>query len=208
MTVDATLNQRDCVVDGFMKLLEERAWRDVAFADVAAASGVGLVDIRGLYADRFAILEDFGRLIDQRVLAEGPAEGESARDRLFDVMMRRFDAMTPYKATLRRLSESARRDPLLAALLGRNLIRAQEWLFAAAGLTSTGPEGAIATRGAALVFADAARVWLEDDDIDAASTMAALDAGLRRGDRMMDAVHRIARAFRPLRPRDNSDRGA
>jgi len=197
---DASPDSRDRIVDGFMKLLEEKPWREVGLADVAAASGVGLAEIRGLYVDRFAILEDFGRLIDQTVLAEGSAEGESARDRLFDVMMRRFDAMAPYKAGLRRLGDAARRDPVLATFLARNLVRAQAWLFAAAGLATTGPEGAIATRGAALVFADAAKVWLDDEDIDAAATMAALDEGLRRGDRFMDAVHRFARAFAPLRP--------
>ena len=56
---------------------------------------------------------------------------------------------------------------------------------APAGLRPSGFEGVIAVRGAALVSAEAMRVWLRDDDPGQGATMAALDRALSRGDRVM-----------------------
>ena len=176
---------RDRVVDAFMVLVAGGSFGSITFADIAAEADISLVELRGLYATKAEILADFTKRIDQAVLAEGLAEGEGARDRLFDIMMRRFDALSLHKQAIRRLARAARCDLGLASTLVRLNVRSQRWMFAAAGLRPRGLEGAIALRGAAVVFAEATRVWLTDDDPGQGATMAALDRALSRGDRVM-----------------------
>ncbi len=176
---------RDRIIDGFISLLAGQGFGSVGLVDIAEESDVTLAELRGLYASKSQILADFTSRIDQTVLSGDPAEGERARDRLFDIMMRRFDALSPHKQAMRRLARSARCDLGLAALLIRLQLRSQRWMFAAAGLRPRGLEGAIAVRGSALVLAEATRVWLTDDDPGQGPTMAALDRALSRGDRVM-----------------------
>ena len=164
---------------------------------------VSLAELRAEFPGKLAILAAFSKRIDQAVLAGGPAEGEGARDRLFDILMRRLDALSPYKPALKRLAKAARSTPGLAAALHCIALSSQRWMHAAAGIQHGGLPGAVAREGGLLVFADTLRVWLDDDDPDLARTMKRLDEGLRRGDRAMrlmgdvcGVVCRIAGAVR------------
>jgi AcrR family transcriptional regulator len=173
------------IVDAFMTLLDAQSFGAIGLADVAATAGVSLADLREAYDGKLAILADFSRRIDGQVLAGGDAEGEGARDRLFDVLMRRFDALAPYKEGLRRLARSARCDPGLALGLHRIGEKSTMWMLTAAGIRHGGILGRVAVEGAVLVFAETMTVWLDDDDPGQAKTMAALDRALRRGERAM-----------------------
>jgi AcrR family transcriptional regulator len=176
---------RERIVDALMTLLAERGFMEIGLADIAAAAEVSLAELRAEFPGKLAILSAFARRIDEAVLAGGPAEGEGAKDRLFDILMRRLDALTPYKPALKNLARSARRYPGLAAALNCIAGRSQKWMHAAAGTGRSGLSGALATGGGVLVFARTLAVWLDDDGPDLARTMKTLDAALGRGERAM-----------------------
>ena len=177
---------KDAIIDAFMALAADRDVRGIGLDEIAAEAGMSLADLRECYAGKLGILFGFARRIDLAVLAEGPADAESEpRDRLFEVMMRRFDALAPYKPAIRRMARSARCDPALAAILRRLAIRAQAWNLAAAGISHGGLSGRVKSGGLALVYGETMRTWLGDDDPDLGRTMATLDRALRRGERGM-----------------------
>ena len=118
------------------------------------------------------------------------------RDRLFEAEMRRFDALAPHKPALRRLARAAKCDPGLACALHALAARSQKWTLVAAGIHHGGIKGRVALEGAILVHLEAMRTWFEDDDEDAARTMATLDRALRRGERAMRVFGDIC-AFAP-----------
>ncbi len=194
-TATAASAPRDRIIDGLMTLIAERGFRQAGLADIAEAGEVSLAELRGLFPGKLAILAAFAKRIDEAVLAGGPAEGEGAKDRLFDVLMRRLDALAPYKPALRRLAKSARRSPGLAAALACIAGNSQKWMHAAAGIQRGGLPGRVALRGGVLVFAETLRVWLEDDDPDMARTMKTLDSALGRGERAMRLVDDVCGVF-------------
>ena len=195
----AAADPGDCVIDAFMKLLASADYGAITLADVASEAGVSLGELRGLFSGKVAMMEAFSRRIDQVVLGGPAAEGDSARDRLFDVVMRRLDALAGYKPALTRLAGSARRDPGLAARLVKMNFRSQRWMFAAAGVGHGGLRGTIALSGVALLVGETMRVWLKDDDPDLSRTMASLDRGLQRGGRVMGLVDGLCRMSCELR---------
>ena len=174
-----------------MTLIAERGFMAVGLADIAAAADVSLAEMRAAFGGKLAILAAFAKRIDETVLADGPAEGEGARDRLFDISMRRLDALAPYKPALKSLARSARRSPGLAAVVHCIAGRSQKWMHAAAGIGRRGLTGAVALEGGLLVFAETVRIWLDDDDPDLARTMKTLDRALDRGDRAMRMIDDI-----------------
>jgi ubiquinone biosynthesis protein COQ9 len=170
-----------------------RGWQNLALADIAAAAKVSLPDLAKLFHSKPAILAAWSRRLDADVLAVAEAEnleGESPRDRLLDVLMLRFDAMAEQKPALKRIAEDLARDPLGAAVTVRPLLQSLGWMLEAAGLDSSGLRGAIRTRGLALVWAAAFRVWLDDGE-DQAKTMAELDRRLRQAESWIEAVRRF-----------------
>ena len=186
----ATADPRERVIDAFMALVAEPGPYAVELADIAGRAGITLAELRDLYPGRLAILADFSKRIDRQVLAGGVAAGtdEEARDRLFDVMMRRFDALAPHKEAIRRVARAARSDPGLACVLHRMARRAQTWNLAAAGVHKEGALRLVAAEGMVLVYAETMRTWLDDDDPDLGRTMATLDRALRRGEQAMRFV--------------------
>ena len=116
MTTDTT---GLAIIDAALALAAERSYLTVGLADIAAKAGVALEALRARYDGRIAILEEFARLIDQRMLAghDASSAAEAPRDRLFEVMMRRFDCLAPYRPGLRGLRRVALSDPIFAGVL-------------------------------------------------------------------------------------------
>ncbi len=198
---------KDRIIDALMALLATREFAKVGLAEIAEEAGVSLAALREAYDGKLAIVADFSRRIDQAVLAGGPAEGETARDRLFEILMRRFDALGPYKSAVRGIARAARRDLCLGRALHKISRRSQGWMFAAASAEMAGPLRAIAVEGLVLVNAEALRTFLDDDDPGLAKTMAALDRGLARGARAMNFLDEVCERLRPFVSRDRATRG-
>ena len=194
-------SSREAVVEATMRLAADRPWNDIELVDIAREAGVSLAELRDLFPSKGAILGGFTRMIDRKVLdgASDDLAGEPARERVFDVMMRRLDAMTPYKAALRRIVWALRFDPLSLAALNQAGLNSQRYMLAAAGISSEGPLGLLKLQGAAIVFANTLETWFDDDDPTLAKTMARLDRELRRGERVIERAEDFRRLTAPLR---------
>jgi len=166
-------------------LLAEQSFEQIGLAEVAGRAGLKLSQLRSEFGSTLAIVGAHIKDIDRAVLAGGTADmaEEPARERLFDVLMRRLEALAPYKAAVRSLLRSARRNPGLALALNAMAVRSQSWMLEAAGIGASGPKGALRAQGAALMFARVLSVWFDDDEPGLDRTMAALGRGLASAER-------------------------
>jgi len=177
----------DHIIDTAMQLAAEGRWRDLSLAEIAEAAKLPIAKVYPVYGSRQAILDAFVRRIDAAVLAESDADDleGGARDRLFDVLMRRFDALDPYKDAVATVAFDQARDPLAALASACQLRRSMALMLEAAGLASGGARGVLRMKGVALIYLLALRVWLRDESADKARTMAALDQQLRRAEALI-----------------------
>ena len=176
---------RDKAIDALMALLAEHRFEEIGLAEVAGRAGLKLSELRAEFGATLAIVAAHMKDIDRAVLAGDGADmaEESARERLFDVLMRRLEALAPYKEAVHSLMRSARRNPGLALALNAMAVRSQQWMLEAAGIGAHGPRGALRAQGAALMFARVLRVWFDDDEPGLDHTMAALGRGLASAER-------------------------
>jgi AcrR family transcriptional regulator len=176
----------ETVLDAFIGLISEKSFAEVTLRDVASAADLGLADLYRLYPDKVALAAAFMARIDAAVLAGTPRQAdpeETARDRLFDVMMRRYDALTPYRAAFGAIRRAGTRDPLLALALAPALRRSMAAMLEAAALPSDGLRGAVRQNGLLAIHYAVARVFDRDDTVDLSKTMAALDSRLKTAER-------------------------
>jgi AcrR family transcriptional regulator len=176
----------ETVLDAFLRLVGDKGYGDVTLRDVAAAADVGLADLYRLYPDKVALVSAFLARTDAAVLAGTPREAdpeETARDRLFDVMMRRYDALKPHRAAWRAIARAAMRDPLLGLALAPAVRRSVGAMLEAAGLASDGLSGAVRQNGLMAIHAAVLRVFERDESADLSKTMAALDSRLKTAER-------------------------
>ena len=176
---------RDKAIDALMALLAEHSFEQIGLAEIAGRAGLKLSQLRAEFGSTLAILGGHIKDTDRTVLAGGDADmaEEPPRERLFDVLMRRLEALAPYKDAVRSIMRSARRNAGLALALNAMAVRSQSWMLEAAGIGASGPRGALRAQGAALMFARVLTVWIDDDEEGLDRTMAALDRGLSSAER-------------------------
>jgi AcrR family transcriptional regulator len=201
---------RERILEAFMTLLAEQPIERIGLNEIAERAGVTLADLRGEFGSPLAVLAAHVKELDRKVLAEIDAdmEEESPRERLFDVLMRRLELLSPHREAVRSLLRSTRRDPPLALALNSMAVRSQQWMLTAAGIGAAGPKGMVRAQGLALLFANVLRTWVDDDD-DNTHTLAALDRELARGQRfagLLDDLCRIPEAACNLRRRMRQSR--
>ena len=185
-TAASTLQtDREKIIAAFLAILEDKPFAAIGFDDIAQRSGLSLAQVRGEFASTFAVLAAYVTATDRAVLAQDMHDmsEEPARERLFDVLMRRLEVLTEQRNAVRSLLRSSRSNPPLALALNGLAVRSQQWMLTAAGINASGPQGMIRAQGLALLFASVLRTWVDDDDPGQARTMAALDRALARGQR-------------------------
>ncbi|MBS4046309.1 MAG: TetR family transcriptional regulator [Alphaproteobacteria bacterium] len=172
-----------------LDLVAEQGWRAVTLGRIAQASGLPLSALYGQYSSKTDLLTAYARRIDLAMLtalgepdpalADGPADAAAVKDRLFEAIMARFDALNPHKAAIRVMMRELPGDPVaLACFLSGGLRQGLNWMLAAAGLDAGGLSGIVRRKLLGGIYLDTLRVWLKDDGADMATTMAHLDKRL------------------------------
>src|SRR6266404_1251931 len=178
-------SERDRIIDAALSLIAQQGWRRLSLAAIAAEADLPILTLYRTFPSEPAILRGFSRRIDEAVLA-APGDSDAAadaderpRDRVFDLLMRRFDALKPYRDALEALGRELPTDPLAALAAGAGLLRSMRWMLEAAGISGEGLGGIVAVKLTAAAYLATLRVWRRADSPDLAPTMAALDRRLR-----------------------------
>jgi ubiquinone biosynthesis protein COQ9 len=187
------------LVTAAFRVAGEQGWRRLNVAIAAREGGLPLAEARARFPSRAAILLRFGRLADQAALTDAPAEGP-VRDRLFDLLMRRFDFLQTHRAGVKALLRSLPTDPPTALLLASASRHSMRWMLQAAGLTATGIRGELQVKGLLAVWLWAVRAWERDESADLSGTMAAVDSALQRADQIAGWLHGHRDAAQPAVP--------
>jgi AcrR family transcriptional regulator len=170
----------DRALDAALHLAATRKWSEIALPDIAAEAGLTLGEMLRVAPSKPALLAAFGRRVDGVMFARPVETDGTVKDKLFDLIMRRFDALGPHKAALKNILADLPRDPASALCAFPGLLRAMRWTADAAGINTTGPFAPFKINALAVTYLATLRVWLQDDSADAAKTMAALDKWLDR----------------------------
>lgn len=177
------------LVTAAFRLAADEGWRHVTVAAACRAAGLSLAKARDRFPRRSTILLRFGRLADQAALTDAPPEGP-LRDRLFDLLMRRFDFMQAHRDGVKSLLRSLPMDPAVALMLASATRSSMRWMLQAAGIDATGPRGDLQASGLVAVWVWCMRTWERDESADLSGTMAALDTALGRAERLASWMHR------------------
>ncbi len=188
------------LIDAALDLAAEHGWRRLGLAEIAAAAGLKLHEAYAIHRSKASILRAYSHRIDAEVLAGADTEPDKtedhARERLFDTLMRRFEALKPHREGLRAVLRDSIGDP--AALGGMlRLRRSMTWMLTASGIATAGWRGRVTTHATLGLYLSVLRVFLGDDSADLGRTMAALDRGLRRAESLCRFAGRGRREDHP-----------
>lgn len=168
-----------------LALAQEKDWNLVSLQDIARAAKMNLSDLRDVIDDKNDILMIFSRWLDGQVLANIPAYKESettCRERLFDLLMDRFDLLNDHRAAILSILSSFCQEPGQMMVGMPHIARSMRWMCDGAGIDLSGVRGELKLAGVSVIYISALRVWQKDESPDLSKTMAALDKYLTRAE--------------------------
>ena len=191
MTTSQSKKQRKLelsLINAAIELASRHRWRDISIRDIAIKAGISTAEALNLFPSKHSILEGFDKSINQVVL-EGllidPETGDSKKDRLFDILMRRFEAMSDYKNGLAAIGVDIGCDPCTALRSLSSLYSSMALTLEAAHISTSGPGGKLRIHGLMIIYTYCLRVWFRDENKDLSSTMAAVDRGVSFAEKLV-----------------------
>lgn len=165
-------------------LIVKRGWFVLTLPEIAKATRTNLSELLKTYPDKVSILSNFGRYIDMQLAKDTVESTEPLKDKLFDMVMRRFDALEPYRSGAVRLMEDMQSHPVSAVMLCLETLcgfnRSMALMLEMAGLSTSHPRAILGVIGLKIVYLSTLRSWKHDNSPDLSTTMAILDKGINR----------------------------
>ncbi|WP_416896158.1 MAG: hypothetical protein ACMVY4_11440 [Minwuia sp.] len=170
-------------MDAALSLAAIGGWNNVTLYDIATEAGIEVGEAAKAIGGRNGALRHLTTRADEAMLAAVDEDWgeESVRDRLFALLMARFDFLKTRREGLRAVLAGLPGDPAVAVMTAAGPgLKSMRLALEAAGVTSAGLQGRLRARALGLAYASVMRTFLDDDSDDLSRTMAALDRQLGR----------------------------
>jgi ubiquinone biosynthesis protein COQ9 len=187
---DTKLEQK--IAAAALRLASMRRWETIMLPQIAKTAKVPLTKVQKIFADRDRVLPAIVALIDDKTSkAIGkPLTRGTPRDRLFEVMMARVDALQESRRGILAIMTAVRRSPGLACLLFPAHKKAIKRMLSLAGIAVSQVQQPLVIGGLLAVHAATLCRWQSDNTVDLSKTMAALDRSLRIAEKFAEILLR------------------
>ena len=178
------------MVDAAINLAARQGWNSLSISRIAREAKIPFPEALVMFPTKRMILRSFQDRIDGAVTAETThdPENQSARDRLFDVLMRRLEILKPWKGGVTAIAHDMLRDPTDYLYSALSLNRSMAKMMECAELSSSGLQGTIRVHGLTVIYLLVLRRWALDDSEDLSPTMAELDKRLKTTESILTRI--------------------
>jgi AcrR family transcriptional regulator len=188
------------IIKATFDLAATQGWHLTSFSNIADYAEISIEELYQHFPTKSAILAEFSRALNQAVLKAEPLDlSESAHDRLFNVMMHRFDALNHYRSGIAALTRDLPSNLGMLLTGTPQLSQSMQWMLEAAHIPTFGMLGLIRIHVLCIIYLLVMRVWLNDSSPDLSKTMKALDQNLAQAERFAKVFYRLFR-FSPESP--------
>lgn len=176
--------KRQKILAAALELAAKKDWGSVSLSEIARAAGLPPQEIAALFPQKYTITRDILHGIDDRMIMEDlglDGDRDSLKDRLFEVMMCRFDLLNEHRAAMVSMLAPALRSPEQAARHKQGFCHSMRLMIDKADMDCRHMmQEDILIAALAVVYMMTVKTWLRDDSPDMSKTMAVLDRYLER----------------------------
>ena len=183
-------NRKTILIDTTLSLAGELGWPSVTLQLIGKTANVPLSEVSAIFSSKWDILEAFRERTDLLLTAGKSAHlsGQSAKDRLFDILMARIEIIEPWKAGIGSIARHAVAQPITGIRLFTSLNKSMECMIEHVNAKIQGPGKLIQSRGLTLIYLLVLRRWVADPSSDLGPTMAELNERLISADQLISRI--------------------
>ncbi len=162
-----------------LKLIEKKPWSKVVPETDLSISAYKDIN------SKIDLLKNINKFFDYELRKIHSLEDSSSKDRLFEVLMARFDILNTYRKPVKNLFTNFRSNPHQFLPLVPSFIETIILMSTLAGINVNGPKGAINIKSIFIIYILSAFTWVEDENESLEKTMMVLDKYISKADEII-----------------------
>ena len=174
-------NKKTSYIKLAFKLIEEKGWNDFSLEKLAKEKSIKMEDLNFFFKDETKLIESFSEMIDEQVIKEvdlNEFNENSVKDNIFELIMIRFEKLSPYKKSLDILLKQLRSKPKTLKKLAKKIFNSLDLFLEISNAKSNYVFDFLKLNIMFIIYGYTFKIWLEDDSEDMGKTMAEVDKWL------------------------------
>ena len=169
--------EHELIKEAFV-VIERVGWDKFSLLDLLKKEKITEKEVNSFFKNKSDVIDKFSIMIDSVVESKINIDDfriSSKKDNLFELIMMRLEEMKIYKKSLKKIIESAKKNPTLLSRISNNVMNTMDFYLELTSCYNDTPIDFLKKNTLFFIYSFAFRTWLKDETDDLASTMAELD---------------------------------
>lgn len=182
-------SSKERIAFAVLDLVNRFGWTNLSLSQIRKAAKIPTQEFHKIVSDKKDLLPLLVRFISDQMAArvERDMRGE-ARERLFEVIMARFDALQDHRRPILKIVRESRKTLFHPCAFLQAEKEALAQMISLAQLETKRGQYLLLFAGLSFLYVAVFALWMRDETLDMSKTMAGLDRSLKLADKLFEIV--------------------
>ena len=188
-------DKKNQLIDSSFKIIEDEGWDNFTLKKLSEKKNLDINIINQLLRSKKNLLKEFSKMIDFKVEKEFDFQDlhdSSTKDNLFELIMLRLEYMQPYKAALKSIIFSIKKQPGMLKSVSNNVLDSLDFYLELTKAYDKSFFDLFKKKSILLIYSYIFKIWLDDNTEELSKTMSELDKLLTFSERLANNIKNYA----------------
>ena len=165
------------IIEESFLFIEKIGWEEFSIEKFAEKYKYKISEVKNFIGNKNDLLIEFSKMIDEKVESNiniEEFENSNVKDNIFELIMMRFDVMTPFKGGLKKIINEIK-SPIILKEISQNILVSMDFYLEFSNAYDDTIFDVIKKKSLFLIYSYCFKVWLNDDSKELSKTMSELD---------------------------------
>ena len=165
------------IIEESFLFIDNIGWKEFSIERFAEENNYKTSEVKNFISNKNDLLIEFSKMIDEKVelnINIEEFENSDVKDNIFELIMMRFDAMTPFKGGLKKIINEIK-SPIILKEISQNILVSMDFYLEFSNAYDDTIFDVIKKKSLFLIYSYCFKVWLNDDSKELSKTMSELD---------------------------------
>jgi len=165
------------IIEESFFFIEKIGWEEFSMERFASENNYKTSEIKNLISNKNDLLIEFSKMIDEKVelnIDIEEFENSDVKDNIFELIMMRFDALTPFKGGLKKIIYEIK-SPIILKEISQKILVSMDFYLEFSNAYDDTIFDVIKKKSLFLIYSYCFKAWLNDHSKELSKTMSELD---------------------------------
>ena len=165
------------IIEESFLFIDKIGWKEFSIQRFAEENNYKTSEVKNFIGNKNDLLIEFSKMIDEKVelnIHIEEFENSDVKDNIFELIMMRFDALTPFKGGLKKIISEIK-SPIILKEISQNILVSMDFYLEFSNAYDDTIFDVIKKKSLFLIYSYCFKAWLNDDSKELSKTMSELD---------------------------------